>query len=295
MRKWFLDSLLGIVGIGTSLVLFFIQSPEAKVKDWFLVLSPALVAVLLIVIHFTVKKFKPKLDALIAAKAYMERIECTKGITTCTIEILNVDGDIDWERTHTIKMIKSGTSLNTTKSDCLLLTEKSDKAPPVAHVTKSSIVNRKLSPINIEMPDQMINGINHHNLSWRYVIDPPLGNLNDEVSYKYDMAIPKVEKRAFTDQGSEFFFISDATFTEYECTLISPKGYKIEILDSFIEEPGNIKKELSSELEPKLRANCKILNWNPPYRPNSTYITKYRLVSTAPNESSNSDAEDAGS
>ena len=280
------DSLLGIAGLVTSIVLYLRDKPNADWADYAVTLAPTLVAILIIVVLHATVYLKRKLEGLLAVKKLYERINSVRTTSTMVVRVLNSKGDAQYERTYSMAVVAKSISIDRTKGDHIFSSVQLEKFPPEVVIMESQVANLKLTTRIIDEHDEIVDGRQHYKYGWYYDIDPPLARSGQSIKYGYSITIPECEAGAFTEDGSLFFLMSDAAYMETECTLLSPENYIIEIIESFIEEPDATKIQISDGEKPVLSDNAQVLTWKISYRPSAKFIVKYKLREslTSPNK-----------
>ena len=177
-----------------------------------------------------------------------------------------------------MRLVGQGGGVKYTKNDVIFSENEILGEPPAAKINGSNVPGIELIPREIDAPKSNVGGRSHFQLKWRYEICPPLRNPGEFLNYSYSVPIPKEEAPAFTNNGSIFFFESEAAYTSVECLLIAPESHRIETIDYFVQEPDNSRIKITGAVAPKLSKNSQILSWQLGYRPCAKYIVKYRLV-----------------
>lgn len=193
------------------------------------------------------------------------------------VRVLNKNGDAHYERTYSMTVVAKSTSIDRTKGDHIFSSVPLDSFPPKVAIIESPSSGIKLMPRVIDEHDEKVDGRHHYKYGWYYDIDPPLAKSGQTLKFGYSVTVPDCEAKAFTEEGSLFFMVSDAAYTKTECTLLSPENYIIEIVEAFIEEPDATQVELNDGVGPVLSDNSQVLTWNIDYRPSAKFIVKYRL------------------
>ncbi|MEW8626781.1 MAG: hypothetical protein AB2551_13580 [Candidatus Thiodiazotropha sp.] len=279
------DSLLGIAGLVTSIVLYLRGKTNPDWIDYAVTLAPTLLAVVIIIgLHLAIY-YKKKIEGLLVVKKLYNRIISVRTNSTLVARVLNNKGDVRYERTYSMTVVSKESSIDRTKRDYLFSGVSLDSFPPEVTIVESPSSDLKLIPRVIDERDEKIDGRHHYKYGWYYDIDPPLSKSGQILKFGYSLTIPECEANAFTEDGALFFMMSDAAYTKTECTLISPENYIIEILDQFIEEPDATKVTVDEGEGPVLSDNAQVLTWRIGYRPSAKFVVKYRLKKspTSPN------------
>jgi|GEM_PF-3541028 len=272
-----IDKSLGIVGLATSLIIYFLDSTLWDTQA-LLVVSPTLIAIVLIAVHFLWSKASRKLNEFKELKNYYNEISGTDCIGNTVIRVNNDNGDIVYCRDIEYKVIKSGVTLKETS--IYSISSSSNQLPNeiAAKSIESNYSNQRLSFKITNSTDNVIDGKKHKLVKWRYVISQPLKVKGDYLKFRYEINIPKSEEKAFTDEGSSISILSSATYALSRLVLIAPSSYKIEITKYFFEDFEKVQSEISENNIPTLDSNREILTWSPSYKKHGRYICRYKLV-----------------
>jgi hypothetical protein len=275
-----LDIVIGIVALITSIAVFFAQGPYKQPWSYVLALAPIAFALLFIILHWVLRKYKALGQALAHAKREYDYVTGTHTTSDLVVRVNNDKGDISYERKFRIVVIRDGVTIDKTNLDLLSCEAKVDGIPPKASVLRASKDSVSLEAIEVASEELSHGGRRHVDHRWRYKISPPLVGKGQFVEYQYSADIPGSELTAFSEEGSLFFFLHEAVLMDSNCSLVSPSHYRISILEAYVQQyDGQRLDSIPPEEAPKLEANDHVLRWKPVYRKGASFVCRYRLLS----------------
>ena len=278
MKRLFnFDSLVGIIGLVTTFIIFIIQSPNASSKDYLLIFSPLAIATLIVITRISYNCFRDKFSGLLAAIKYFNQIDSLRASALMYVRVENDCGDTNYERNYKYRQVRNGARNRVTLEDGICSSVPLNCIPPAVQIKDSNLNSVRVSGQKTEEKVVRINGKKHFCYKWKYRVDPPLSKMGDFVDFNYFFSIPNLEKDAFTDEGSIFGYYVTAPYVDVECVLFSPASYFIEVIEKFIEEPDSRRIEVPEDSQPQLSISNNILTWKPRFRYNAKYICRYRF------------------
>lgn len=263
------DILVGVLGIAVSLAIFFAQGGGGSVLANLLAVSPVALAVLAIAIHrlvLRIKRLRAALDLVLSARTH----------ATLVIKVKNADGDVGLEKIFRIEAMGTGAVLSMTKNEVLCSEVPVPNVPPDAKVESASMPGTRLQARYFDQSEVVVAGKKNHKYEWRYEIVPPIRESKQFVQFSYRVDIPKCEASAFTEEGGAVFYDHSAFETEAEVSLFSPDGYRIMILNTYVERFDG--SQAHCESPPVLGAGGHSLQWRPAYQRRARSVCCYRLV-----------------
>jgi hypothetical protein len=268
---------LFIIPIAISITIFFAQGPYNGLWKYILPFIPLLLGAIGITVYrlaLTVGRQKRALG--IVRRIYRELISQRLN-SWLIVRVLNEHGDIEFEREYELLLDKKNALITHSKYETMTARGECSPVPPPATISVSPNVRTTLTPVNYQRSKVLVNNMPHVCHTWRYVIDPPLRNRKDRLKYRYAIRVPGEEANAFKEEGSLFFVENRSLDLALSAMLIACSGYRIEILETFLEESDGTCKALDPACEPHLEAAASILRWAPPYLQTSRYVCRYRL------------------
>ncbi|PLR59089.1 hypothetical protein [Vibrio parahaemolyticus] len=274
-----LGIVLGIVGIITTLVIYFSGSNDTNtISTHINVILPTVSITALYLLYFLFTKATPFINKTREVFRYYNETFGTECNTNSTIRIENNVGDVIYSREIEYKAIRNNINFNETSTYSISSTSKN--IPPNID---TSLISTNISALELKLKMRTetkheIEGKTLYQRKWSYTLSAPLRNKGDNVKFRYQLPISGSEKSAFTESGSAVSIQCSVCYATSRLVLISPKGYKIEILKCYFENFDGIQSEVSNLSMPELDPNNEILTWSPEYKKSGHYICKYRLV-----------------
>ena len=271
-RPIYVDAFLAILGIAVSLAIFFAQGGGGSLLANLVPLVPILATFLLIGVHrgyLYVKKLRGALALILNARAE----------STMVIRVENASGDVWLEKKFRIEAINGGSEIWISKNEVLCAEVPMHDMPPPAKIISSSNPKVALRPKYRDYTETEIAGRKNHKYEWRYEICPPIRGKGGYVEYLYEMKIEKCETAAFTAEGGHLSYIHSAFDMDAEVSLISPSGYQIEVLKTYVENFDGT--HTACSVNPILQTGNHVLTWKPQYIKGANSVCEYRLIANA--------------
>jgi hypothetical protein len=265
------ETLLGIVGVALSVTAFFAQGGGGSLLANLFAISPLLIALVAIYVRRLVLRLRQVQGALAL-------VTNARSDTTMVVTVENDQGDVEMEKHVRVEATRDSAGLSFTKNEVVFSEAQITGIPPVAVVQAASNPKTALHPRYVDSSEAVVGGSRNYRYDWRYAIAPPIQAKGHFVDFVYKVTIPKSEASAFTAAGAKIFYDHSAFETTAEVSLISPSGYRIEIVTTYLEltdgsrEPCNV--------QPQLNAGGHVLHWKPEYRRGARSVCEYRLVAS---------------
>lgn len=273
-----LELMLGVVSLLSTLTIFVAQGPYNNLWQYGVAFSPIFAAVIFIVGCHAFLRVRHFVLALLHAKEAYDLVTATDITSKFAVRILNLQGDLLYERDYHVILLKDKVTIRKTKTDLVGSEVAIENFPPTVKLASSKPSNIRLLPTDVTFYNPVRAGRPHYEYSWAYEISPPLRNRGDFIDYSYSAVIPLCETKAFTDTGSIFYFRHESLPLEVCYTLLSPPNYRISITDSWLENADGQRSELSRSDSPSLDESAQLLTWKPSYRRRMCFMCRYRLV-----------------
>ena len=266
----YLDALFALMGIFVSLAIFVAQGGGKTAVANLIPIIPILSVGILIGGHrllLYIQRLRGALSLVLNARSK----------STMVIKITNVDGDVWLEKKFRIEAMGGASVLSITKNEVLFSEVPIAQMPPSASVISSSYPKTALRPRYVDSTQVEVCGVKNYKYEWRYEIVPPIKGKGAFIEFHYQLEIPKCETVAFTKQGGKLFYAHSAFDMEAEVSLISPTGYRIEILKTYVERFDG--SQTACTINPDLQSGGHVLIWKPPYHVGGRSVCDYRLIS----------------
>lgn len=261
----------GIVSILVSISIYYSQSPLINISDYLVPFIPVffivpIIATTRIVEH--IRHIKTRFALISGTKIYSNMI----------VKIHNQKGDATYEKTRRMIITNSNTKLWETMEESVYSEHEMISRPPQATINNSSVQNRTLSTKYFYTSNVDVSGIAHNMCAWRYDISPPLSKLGDFIEYTHKTFLPKAEERSFSSEGSIYFYNKSNPDLIAELTLISPPGFKFEVINNYFEDFDGTRIQESGTPIPQIQSGGHVLIVKPEYRKDARYILQYKLT-----------------
>jgi hypothetical protein len=272
---------LGIGGVVLTILIFVAQEglprfddPRQLAKYKFLLGAIVLVVILYLVgryIWFLKGRFTDYRDE------HNQRIATTLS-STQNAEILNKNGDLRVEYEWHLRVFRNDVPIRRSRTHAFLSETKLSDFRPGARILSAS-PKISLRPVVLkDGEEEDVAGATNYVYEWFYKFNPPLKNKGASITYSYVITLPGSEAFAFTQHGAHFFFDQKLDYIPNDVTLLAPAGYKIEVVNCFIQDSDGHERELPPGATPQLDATGKKLTGTIPYIKAATLFWHYKLL-----------------